>query len=126
MGLFSRITRGLGALVGAVDAEAMRIGGPARAELLEVVPLGTTVRHADGVAERVCEFLVEITAADAAPYRTRVRQRMPEVFLDGPLPSDMSVVAARVHPRDPHRVALDFDAPPPLLRPHLGPHMAAA
>lgn len=125
MGLFGRITRGLGALIGAVDTETVRIGRAARAELLEVVPLGTSVRHADGVAERVCEFLVEITVADAAPYRTRVRQRMPEVFLDAPLPSDMSVVAAWVHPRDPRRVALDFDAPPPLLRPRLI-HRAAA
>ncbi len=124
MGLFDRINRGLGGLIGAVDTETVRIGRAARAELLEVVPLGTSVRHGDGVAERVCEFLVEVTVEDAAPYRVRVRQRMAQVFLERPLPRDMSVVAAWVHPRDPRRVALDFDAPPP--RPRAAPHLSAA
>lgn len=124
MGLFGRITRGLGELIGAVDAETVRIGRAARAELLEVVPLGTGVRRGDGVTERVCEFLVEVTADDAAPYRIRVRQRMAEDLLEQPLPHDLSVVTAWVHPRDPRRVALDFDFPPPSLRPR--PRLSAA
>lgn len=116
MGLFSRIGRGLSGLLGGVDAETMRLGLPARAEVLRVVPQNTTVRIHDGVVERVCEFAVAVTVDDMEPYEARVRQRVPQIYLDGPWPVDLNVVAARVHPRDPRRIALDFDAPLPRVR----------
>lgn len=116
MGLFSKISKGLSGMVGGVDAEVLQIGRPAQAQLLQVMPQGTTMQVGGGMVERVCEFFVRITMDDVPPYETRVRQRIPEVYLGRFQPGATVVVAAKVHPQDPHRVVLDFQAPPPPVR----------
>lgn len=116
MGLFSRISKGLSEMVGGVDAETMRIGRPAQAELLQVVPQSTTVQMSGRLVERVCEFVVTVTMDDTAPYQARIRQRIPEVYLARLQPGGMAAVAAKVHPQDPQRIALDFNAPLPQIR----------
>ena len=128
MGLFSRISKGLSGMVGGIDAETAQIGLPAQAELLQVIPQGTTVQMGGAMVERVCEFTVRITMDDVPPYQAQVRQRIPEPYLGRLRPGAMAVVAARVHPQDPHRIALDFNAPPPQVRAARGgdPRQSAA
>ncbi|MEO3784705.1 hypothetical protein ABGB12_15315 [Actinocorallia sp. B10E7] len=120
MGLFNRIGKALNEIVGGVDSEVVRIGRPARAELLRITPQTTAVRVAPGVVERVCELLVEITLEDGASYRTLVRQRIPELYLEHP--DGLALLSAKVHPHDPRRVVLDLDTPLPLSAPLLPRH----
>ncbi len=115
MGLFDKITKGLGGMIGSVDTEVMQIGRPAQAEILQVLPGGTTVEIGNGLTERVCAFVVKITMDDVPPYQVQLRQRIPEVYL-ARLQPGMGAVAAKVHPQDPQRVVLDFFAAPPPVR----------
>ncbi|HET9168491.1 MAG TPA: hypothetical protein VFN97_03610 [Actinospica sp.] len=115
MGILGKLGKGLSNLTGGVDAEVMKNGIPAQAVVLAVVPTGTTIEIGNGLVERVCEFAVQVFPDGAPEYRTTVRQRMPEIMLARIQPG-VSRVAAKVHPQDQQRVALDFNAPPPPVR----------
>ena len=111
MGIFNKLKQ----MAGGVDAEVLRDGVPAQAVLLMVQPTGTTVEVGNGLVQRVCEFAVQVIPDGAPEYRTVVRQRIPEIMLARIEPG-VTRVAAKVHPQDPNRVALDFAAPPPAVR----------
>jgi hypothetical protein len=131
MGLFNKITKGMtgidvdgmmkqvntsvAGLTAGPDAEVLQFGRPAQAAILQVQPLGTTVSVGNGLVERVCVFVVKITMDDVAPYQAQVKQRVPEIHL-GQLQTGSVVVAAKVHPQDPQRIILDFNAPLPTVR----------
>ncbi|HTJ67866.1 MAG TPA: hypothetical protein VL551_10085 [Actinospica sp.] len=111
MGIFNKLKQ----MAGGVDAEVLRDGVPAQAVILAVAPTGTTVEVGNGLVQRVCEFGVQVIPDGAPEYRTIVRQRIPEIMLARIQPG-ITRIAAKVHPRDQQRVALDFDAPPPTVR----------
>lgn len=115
MGLFNKLTKGISQMVGGVDTEVLQIGRPAQAEILQILPQGTTVEIGGGLVERVCIFVVKVTADDIPAYQVQVRQRIPEIYLAKFQPG-LNIVAAKVHPQDPNRVVLDFNAPPPRVR----------
>jgi len=115
MGILGKLGKGLSNLTGCVDAEVLKSGIPAQAVVLAVRPTGTTVEIGNGLVERVCEFAVQVFPDGAPEYRTTVRQRMPEIFLAQIQPGTTRV-AAKVHPQDQNRIALDFAAPPPAVR----------
>ena len=134
MGLFNKITKGVtgvdmknvndmmkqvnatvGGLAAGPDAEVLQLGRPAQAAILQVQPLSTTVSVGNGLVERVCVLNVKITMDDVQPYQVQVKQRIPEIHL-AQLQSGSVVVAAKVHPQDPQRVVLDFNAPLPTVR----------
>lgn len=115
MGILGKLGKGLSNLTGGVDAEVLKNGVPAQAVLLAVRPTGTTVEIGNGLVERVCEFGVQVFPDGEPEYRTTVRQRMPEIFLARIQPG-VTRIAAKVHPQDPNRIALDFNAPPPEVR----------
>ena len=114
MGLFNKITKGFSSMVGGVDAEVMQIGRPAQAEILGFNAAGTTVQMGGGLVERVCVFNVKIAMDDVAPYTAQVKQRIPEIYI--PQLQGLTIVAAKVHPNDPNRIALDFNSPAPNVR----------
>lgn len=115
MGIFGKIGQGLSGMVGGVDKEVLQNGRPAQAEILQVVPTGTTIEVGGGLVQRVCVFTVKIAMDGVAPYQVQVKQRIPELYL-ARLQPGLNIIAAKVHPQDPQRVALDFDAPPPSVR----------
>ena len=111
MGIFNKLKQ----IAGGVDAEVLRDGVPAQAVVLAVRPTGTTVEVGNGLTERVCEFGVQVIPNGAAEYRAVVRQRIPEIMLARIEPGTTRI-AAKVHPQDQQRIALDFSAPPPAVR----------
>ena len=115
MGIFDKIGQSLSGMVGGVDKEVLQTGRPAQAELLQVVPTGTTVEIGGGLVQRVCLFTVKIAMDGVAPYQAQVKQRIPELYL-ARLQPGLNIIAAKVHPQDPQRIVLDFDAPPPAVR----------
>ena len=102
-------------LAGGVDKEVLESGVPAQAVLLGVRPTGTTIEVGNGLVERVCEFAVQVIPDGTPEYRAVVRQRIPEIMLARIQPG-VTRVAAKVHPQDAQRIALDFAAPPPSVR----------
>ena len=115
MGILGKLGKSLSSLTGGVDAEVLKIGIPAQAVVLAVAPTGTTVEIGGGLVERVCEFAVQVFPDSAPEYRTTVRQRMPEIMLARIQPG-VTRVAAKVHPQDQQRIALDFTAELPAVR----------
>lgn len=111
MGIFNKLKQ----MAGGVDAEVLRDGVPAQAVILAVQPTGTTIEVGNGLVQRVCEFGVQLIPDGAPEYRAIVRQRIPEILL-GRIEPGVTRIAAKVHPQDPQRIALDFAAPPPAVR----------
>jgi len=114
-GMMKQVNTSVAGLTAGPDAEVLQLGRPAQAAILQVQPLGTTVSVGNGLVERVCVFVVKIMMDDVAPYQAQVKQRVPEIHL-GQLQTGSVVVAAKVHPQDPQRIILDFNAPLPNVR----------
>ena len=115
MGFFDDLARGFQQLTGGVDTELIATGTLARGELLSVNPTGTTVSILNGPVERGCDFLVRVMRDGEPPYDARVSQRVPEINL--PQLQELGiVVAVRVDPSDPARIAIDFSVQPPEVR----------
>lgn len=116
MGLLGKLRGWLGL----IDRETMRIGYPAQAVILQIRRLGGSRELGTGqegtAEERVCVFTVRIMMDDVPPYDAQVKQWILKSLLDQLQPGKVIVAAAKVHPQDPRRVALDFKTSPLTVR----------
>lgn len=118
MGLFSKLT-------GGADAQLLQTGIPARGVVLSVAPAGMTMQVGNGIVERVCQFHVQVTMDNSHPYEVVCKQRIQEIYIAQFQPG-ATVVAVRVDPNDPSRIALDFNSPPPTVRVARDPNSQSA
>jgi hypothetical protein len=118
MGLFKKLT-------GGVDNKLLETGMLGRGVVLGVRPSGTTLQSGNGLVERKCEFQVQVTLDDQAPYEASCTQRIPEVYLPQFQPG-ASVVAVRVDPQDRSKIALDLATEAPTVRVARDPNTASA
>ncbi|MBN9607220.1 MAG: hypothetical protein J0G30_11480 [Actinomycetales bacterium] len=125
MGFFRTLFGGIGRALGSVDEELLATGLAGRGELVSFEPTSTTVTIGNGFEERVCQIGLRVLLDHREPYEVSVRQRVPEIFI--PRLTQQGVVAVRVDPADPTRVALDLNAPIPevTLTRRTGPGSAA-
>lgn len=115
MGLFDSIAEGFRNLTGGVDQQLLATGVLARAEILGLVPSGTTVTIGNGLEERNCTFTLRILMDGQQPFDATVSQRVQEVWIPQ-LQQGGAVVAARVDPNDHSKVAIDFSTQPPEVK----------
>ncbi|MEI8081124.1 MAG: hypothetical protein WCI74_04690, partial [Actinomycetes bacterium] len=98
MGFFSKLT-------GGTNTELLQNGVPGRGVILSVAATGTTMQVGNGLVQRACEFLVEVTLDNTPPYQAKVKQRIPEVYLPQFVPGS-TVVAVRVNAANPSEIVL--------------------
>jgi hypothetical protein len=118
MGLFSKLT-------GGTDTKLLTTGILGRGVILNVELTGTTVQAGGGIEERVCNFTVEVTLDGRPPYAAVVRQRFPEFQLAQIQPGN-TLVAVRVDPTNPTKVAIDWSQPAPTVTVASQPGQSAA
>jgi hypothetical protein len=117
MGIFSSFRQaadGIKQMAGGVDEQLLRTGRLGRGVVLGVQLTGTTVQMG-GPPERVCVVTLEVTLDDTPSYQAVTRQRIAEHILPR-LEPGRSMVAVRVDPADPNRVAIDWQSEPPTVR----------
>jgi len=102
-------------MAGGVDPELLQNGTLGRAIIVDLAIGGTTVQRNNAPMERTCDFTVEVAVDDTPRYQARVHQRVPEYALAEIQPG-ATVVAVRVDPADPQRVAIDWATVPPTVR----------
>lgn len=100
----------LATLAGVPDPILLEQGEPARGLLLDVTLTGTMLESDDGVDETICIFILEVRRPGHGASYATARQRFPWHQLDEIEPGQ-TVVAVRVDPRNPDRVAIDWHAP---------------
>ena len=115
MGLFDDLAKGFRDLTGGVDETLLATGTLARGEILGLELSGTTLQVMNGLEERNCTFVLRILMDGKQPYEARASQRVPEINIPQ-LQQPGVVVAVRVDPADPQRVAIDFGTQPPEVR----------
>ena len=115
MGFFDDIAKGFRDLTGGVDEQLLATGTLARGEIRGVQVSGTTIQVMNSMVERNCTFAIRVMQDGKAPYEARVSQRVAEVNIPQ-LQQPGVVVAVRVDPADPQRVAIDFATQPPEVR----------
>ncbi|CAN5465399.1 hypothetical protein BH10ACT7_BH10ACT7_18370 [soil metagenome] len=115
MGLFDDLAKGFRDLTGGVDEALLATGTLARGEILGLELSGTTLQVMNGLEERNCTFVLRILMDGKQPYEARASQRVPEINIPQ-LQQPGVVVAVRVDPADPQRVAIDFGTQPPEVR----------
>lgn len=115
MGLFDDLAKGFRDLTGGVDETLLATGTLARGEILGLELSGTTLQVMNGLEERNCTFVLRILMDGKQPYEARASQRVPEINIPQ-LQQPGVVVAVRVDPADPQRVAIDFATQPPEVR----------
>ncbi|MGX5681220.1 hypothetical protein [Schumannella luteola] len=126
MGLFDDIAQGFRNLTGGVDQELLATGVLARGEIVSISLSGTTVSVMNAPVERSCTFVVNVIRDGQQPYQATVTQRVQEILIPQ-LQQPGVVLALRVDPADPSRVAIDFGSQPPEvnLPENTGPGSAA-
>lgn len=112
MGFFDSIAEGFRNLTGGVDQQLLATGVLARGEILALAPSNTTVTIGNGLEERNCTFTLRVLMDGRQPFDATVVQRVAEVWIPQ-LQQGGAVVAVRVDPNDPTRVAIDFSSQPP-------------
>ena len=112
MGFFDDIADGFRNLTGGVDGDLISTGTLARADLLAVDLSGTTLQFGNGLVERKCTFQLQVYADNQAPYPVSVVQRIAEVYIPQLVPGQ-TVLAVRIDPADPQKVAIDFESEVP-------------
>ena len=110
MGLFGKIKEAVaGTDAGSIDHA--RLG---RAIIVSTKVSGTTITSG-GIETHVCNFQLEVSLDDTAPYIASCRQRIP-VWTMAQIQPGSTTVAVRVDGNDPARVAIDWDSPAPSVR----------
>jgi len=66
------------------------------------------------MVERACQFHVQVTLDNHAPYNATCKQRVAEVYIPQFQPGS-SVVAVRVNADDLNEIVLDFEHEPPTV-----------
>jgi len=112
MGFFKDLLNSANQAFGGADAELLANGVLGRGEVLGVEASGTTLQIGNGLVERTCTLTLNVMLDGRQPYQARVTQRIQEVYIPQ-LSAGNAVVAVRVDPNDPNRIALDFDSPVP-------------
>lgn len=126
MGFFDDIASSFRSAVGSVDDTLLTTGTLARGDVIGVDISGTTLQMGNGLVERKCTFTLQVYLDGQQPYQATTVQRVPEVYLPQ-LQTGQAVVAVRVDPADPSRVAIDFNSEVPTvtLAAQEGPNSAA-
>lgn len=126
MGFFDDLADGFRNFTGGVDQELLATGILARGEILGMDISGTTVQVMNSLVERNVTFKLRILRDGQNPYETSVSQRVQEVVLPQ-LQQPGVVLAVRVDPADPNKVAIDFASQPPevTMAEQTGPGSAA-
>lgn len=114
MGFFDDLADGFRGMVGSADPELIAKGTLARADLTGIDVSGTTMQVGNGLVERKCTFTLQVYVEGQAPYAATCVQRVAEVYLPQLVPGQ-AVLAVRVDPTDPQKVAIDFDSPVPTV-----------
>jgi hypothetical protein len=107
MGFFSKLT-------GGVDKKLLTTGVLGQGLITDVKLTGTTLQSGNGLVQRACVFTMEVRIDGKEAYLATCKQRIPELQIPQLQPGD-TLVAVRVDPADPSRVAIDFSAPPPVV-----------
>jgi hypothetical protein len=126
MGFFDDLADGFRSLTGGVDQELLATGILARGEILGMDISGTTVQVMNGLVERSVTFRLRVIRDGQNPYEAAVTQRVQEVVIPQ-LQQPGVVLAVRVDPDDPSKVAIDFgsQAPEVTMPEQTGPGSAA-
>lgn len=112
MGFFDDIINSANQALGGADSELIQNGLLGRGEVLGVDASGMTLQIGNGLVERKCTVTLNVMLDGKQPYQAQVSQRIQEVYIPQ-LSSGGAVVAVRVDPNDPNRVAIDFDTAVP-------------
>lgn len=112
MGFFDNLLNSANQALGGADSELIQNGLLGRGEVLGIDASGMTLQIGNGLVERKCTVTLNVLLDGKQPYQAQVSQRIQEVYIPQ-LSSGGAVVAVRVDPADPNRVAIDFDSPVP-------------
>lgn len=112
MGFLDDLADGFRKFTGGVDQDLLATGILARGEVLGISMSGTTVTIMNGPVERNCTFRLRVMRDGAQPYEATVVQRVQEIMISA-LQQPGVVLALKVDPADPQRVAIDFGSAPP-------------
>lgn len=118
MGIFSKFLAG-------ADTDLLQNGVLGRGLIKAVQISGGTTQIMGGLVERNCTFTVQVMLDGREQYIASCRQRIGEIYLPQIQP-DATVVAVRVDPNDPQKIAIDFNTPPPEVRMPAGSAPSAA
>src|SRR5690606_29156287 len=110
MGFFDDLINSANQALGGADSELIQNGLLGRGEVLGVDASGMTLQIGNGLVERKCTVTLNVMLDGTQPYQVQVSQRIQEVYIPQ-LSSGGAIVAVRVDPNDPNRVAIDFDSP---------------
>ena len=127
MGFFDDLAAGFRKFTGGVDQELLATGILARGQITGMTISGTTVQIANGLVERNVTFALTVMMDGREPYPATVTQRVQEVLLPQ-LQQPGVILALRVDPNDPSRIAIDFASQPPeiTMAENTGPDSAKA
>lgn len=115
MGIWDSIKKGVESLAGEADADLLANGVLARGEVTAVIPEGTTIQVSNQLVKRRCTVGLTVYMDDQKPYQAQSTQLIHEVVIPQ-LQQPGVVVAVRVDPANPARVAIDFDSEIPTVR----------
>lgn len=101
-------------LTGGTDTKLLETGLPGRGIILSVTPTGTTVQTGGNMVERACQFTVQVTLDNQAPYEATCKQRVAEVYIPQFQPG-ATVVAVRANPDNLAEIVLDFEHEAPTV-----------
>ena len=107
MGFFDDIGDAFRSVTGGVDDALIASGTLGRADLLGIDISGTTMQFGNGLVERKCTFTLQVYVEGKTPYQATCIQRVQEVYIPQLIPGQ-TVLAVRVDPTDPTKVAIDF------------------
>ena len=100
-------------MAGGADDELLANGRLGRGVVVGLELTGTAVSF--GVDEyRVCQVAVQVFLDGEQPYVAQTRQRILEYQIPQ-LSQGGAVVAVRVDPADPQKIAIDFQSEPPVV-----------
>jgi hypothetical protein len=100
----------LATLAGVPDPKLLELGHPGRGLILDITQTGTMLDSDDGTEETICIFILEVRRPGERANYVTTRQRFPWHRLDEIEPGQ-TLVAVRIDPRNPDRVAIDWTAP---------------
>jgi hypothetical protein len=114
MGIWQSIKDGIDSLAGDADKDLLAGGILARGEVTSVAAEGTTVQHANQLVKRRCTVGLKVYMDGKPPYDASSTQLIHEVVIPQ-MQQPGAVVAVRVDPSNPARVAIDFASKIPTV-----------
>ena len=114
MGIWDSIRNGIDSLAGDADKELIAGGILARGEIVSVTPEGTTIQYANQLVKRRCTVGLTVYIDGKPPYAAQATQLIHEVAIPQ-MQQPGAVVAVRVDPANPARVAIDFASAVPTV-----------